>query len=1373
VNDVLAQFNLNQNAEIIYGSPNADTLIGTAKDSTIYGREGNDTLSGGAGNDYLYGEAGNDALDGGLDNDLLYGGADNDTLIGGAGQDYLYGEAGNDTLDGGLDGDILSGGAGDDTLIGGAGQDDLWGGTGNNSYRIAPGMGLDEAFGERLTVANDTVIFAPGIRPENLSIQLGERSWSSAASAVGYLELVIGIGGNDALVLQSQNGEDLGLTAFQRFLFDDGQQWSLAELIARADGGTLGTQQRESGQARTIVGSQGKDFITDYSGKAQTVKTRGNNDYVALAAGNDIVSAGTGNDTVHTGQGDDLIAAEAGDDSIYSGDGDDVLVFNYGDGRDELTAGEGLDTLSFGASVTASMLSAALDRYERVMLLVDGGAGGTITLTETRVNNLPGDLERVQFIDADGKTRVFDLAKWLRANSAALHGATVDAPLVFDGTFELTGSVAPVGGLEAVAYAQAGDLFAPANLANNIPTDGDDVLYGTAQNDTLDAGAGNDIALGLTGDDTIFGGEGNDLLVGGDGDDVLEGGAGNDVVRGGWGSDQLAGGTGRDELYGEWGGDNYVYQLGDGEVIIDDDHRVLEWGWGGGGPALAAFASASDATANVASAFELTASSVTAVDTADTADTADILEPITKVELSDLAPAVMAFSAAPQTSDFAMPTAMMAVTPVATAPSGTDFGFGIIVDDAPNILRFGPGIRQQDLRYSVENGDLVIRFANQASDKVILRGHMPNRATQTRSVDIIRFADGTEIMADSIEPTGNTEMTGEQGGWISGTAFADTLIGSDANDTLDGQGGSDRLAGGIGSDRYIIYKEWGSAATETLIHETWRAQDINQLQLTGEINADELQLAFDGRDLLLRLNEKGDAIRFVGFDPRAAAIQAPVAQISLPWQGVNLSFDDLLARGLHIIGTPQKDLLTGTALADWIDGRGADDTLIGGASGDIYRIAANAGDGDGVETDTVIDSENGDTPNTLELPEGTTRADVRLSYDTAGFLILDLDNTGNRVRLSGFDPENPLGPRAVERFRFGPNGDEIGYEELLERGFDIFGTSDAEALKGTTLVDRVWGGDGNDLIEASPGGDWLAGEGGNDTYVVKLGDGEVTIDDLAKDDAGNVLRFGPGIDPNALRNNLRFEADGNGGHVLLIPYGGEGDVVRLTGFNPEDVLGAHAVERFEFADGTAVDYATLVSWTLVVEGDNGGNALRGSNVGDRLYGYDGDDVLEAGAGSDELHGGKGSDQLHGEAGDDAYVLNKGDGDDTIIDSGAADFNYIRFGTDIRPTDIRHEWDGTTLVLHYSDKGAVRINNYYGPEGNPAILALAFEDGTVVSLTEQMNRAPDATGRHDGDRGSEFRPDTARRPVQRSRRIRRDPSSGATGQRQSSADMAEL
>ena len=1036
VNDVLAKLNVSEGAEILYGSPDEDTLAGTEKDSVIYGREGNDVLTGGAGRDQLFGEAGDDTLDGGADRDSLYGGA------------------------------------------------------GNNTYIVAPGTGLDNAMGASLAVANDTVVFAPGIRPEDVSVQLGDASWGGQAGDVGYTSLVIGIGGNDALVVRTENGDDLGRGAIQRFRFGDGTEWTLSDVIARADGGKMGWQQRYWGDPTTILGSQADDDINDYTGQSVTVQARGNDDNVYLAAGNDIVSAGSGNDNVYSGAGDDLVAGEAGDDRIDTGAGDDVVVFNHGDGHDRLTTGEGTDTLSFGATVLPAMLSAALDPDGRVVLLIEGGAGGSITLENTRIDNLPGDLERIQFIDADGKTRVFDLAGWLQADTGALLSATMDAPLAFEGTgFELTGTVAPAGGLEAVAYAQSGDLFVSANLANNTPTDGDDVLYGTADSDTLDAGAGNDIALGLAGNDTILGGEGNDLIHGGDGDDVLDGGDGNDVIYGGWGADTLTGGTGRDELFGEWGGDTYVYQPGHGEVIIDDDHRVLNWGYGSGEGGYGGEWAYGDELARAA------------------------------------------------------------------AWDGGEGGYGggwdggeggwwyggAIVDDAPNILTFGPGIRPEDLRYSQQNGDLVIEFANQPGDRVILKGFEPNRATQTRSVDIIRFADGTEIVAESIEPTGKTEMAGDEGGWLDGTPFADTLIGGDGDDTLDGQGGADRLVGGAGSDTYRIHKEWGTRPTETLIAETWREQDTNRIEITGEINANDLRLEFDGRDLLLRLNEEGDAIRFAGFDPRAEGMQAPVSEISLPWLGVNLSFDDLLARGV----------------------------------------------------------------------------------------------------------------------RYGDHTQDI--------------------------------------------------------YDINIGDGEVFIEDVAAPDAGNVLRFGPGIDPETLRNRLGFETDGNGGHVLLIPYGDDGDVVRLTGFDPDDVLGTRAVDRFEFADGTVWDYATLVANGFSVFGDEASNDIGGSQLADRLYGQDGDDIIDGKSGVNEFHGGGGNDILIGGDQVDGYFFQHGDGVDTIID-GPSD-NFIVFGPGVSKTDISVAWDGDTLVLRYGPGDEIRIPDFFAKtsNGTPPVTAIRFDDGEMTSI----------------------------------------------------------
>ena len=69
---------------------------------------------------------------------------------------------------------------------------------------------------------------------------------------------------------------------------------------------------------------------------------------------------------------------------------------------------------------------------------------------------------------------------------------------------------------------------------------GDDILNGTAGNDTLP---------GTTGADTINGHDGNDILHGLGGDDTLNGNDGDDELHGGAGADMLNGGPGGDYAY--------------------------------------------------------------------------------------------------------------------------------------------------------------------------------------------------------------------------------------------------------------------------------------------------------------------------------------------------------------------------------------------------------------------------------------------------------------------------------------------------------------------------------------------------------------------------------------------------------------------------------------------------------------------------------------------------------------------------------------------------------------------------------------------------------------------------------------------------------
>ncbi|MCC5633350.1 putative Ig domain-containing protein [Nostoc sphaeroides CHAB 2801] len=102
------------------------------------------------------------------------------------------------------------------------------------------------------------------------------------------------------------------------------------------------------------------------------------------------------------------------------------------------------------------------------------------------------------------------------------------------------------------------------------PPISDQVLNGTAGNDSLIGNNSHNIVTGLEGADTLTG-NGNELnnnIVGFDksndvinrqGDNVINGLSGNDLLRGGSGNDILIGGAGNDTLVGGEGADRFLY----------------------------------------------------------------------------------------------------------------------------------------------------------------------------------------------------------------------------------------------------------------------------------------------------------------------------------------------------------------------------------------------------------------------------------------------------------------------------------------------------------------------------------------------------------------------------------------------------------------------------------------------------------------------------------------------------------------------------------------------------------------------------------------------------------------------------------------------
>jgi len=104
--------------------------------------------------------------------------------------------------------------------------------------------------------------------------------------------------------------------------------------------------------------------------------------------------------------------------------------------------------------------------------------------------------------------------------------------------------------------------------------DGDDVLIGDAEDNSLVGGNGRNVLRGRGGDDDLIGGDGRDLAVGGAGADLFPGSGGNDRAKGGGGPDHFQSGStgnGRDLFVGGGGIDTAQFQNGANRLSLDGE----------------------------------------------------------------------------------------------------------------------------------------------------------------------------------------------------------------------------------------------------------------------------------------------------------------------------------------------------------------------------------------------------------------------------------------------------------------------------------------------------------------------------------------------------------------------------------------------------------------------------------------------------------------------------------------------------------------------------------------------------------------------------------------------------------------------------------
>lgn len=959
-----------------------------------------------------------------------------------------------------------------------------------------------------------------------------------------------------------------------------------------------------------------------------------------------------GNDTLYGSGYGSLFYGMSGNDRLYGGMNGDSYHFARGHGNDTILDRGGLDQIVFAQGIASSDLV-----FSR-----------NVTTVWIHVRNTDG------------------------SDAGSLQ---IDNFFNFDGSLDF-------GAIEFIRFDDGSSLNQQqilTLLTSASLTQGNDLVFGTVIDDTIDALAGNDNIHGLGGNDQLAGGAGDDVVMGDDGNDVLTGGIGNDVLIGGRGSD------------------TYVFETGHGHDVIDNaaDSTELKrdrlmFGAGIEPESVIARRKGDDLLLQISANDSIRLTRYFAAEAGDgTAVDEVVFHDGTLWGIADIKRKVLEAGAG---NDELLGYAS---NDVLNGLGGDDFiaGYG------GNDTLFG-GDGQDYIDGGVGNDSL----AGEAGNDHLYGGE---------GNDLLDGGDGNDGMDGG---AGDDTLLGGAGDDnLSGGAGRDTLQGGAGNDYLDGGAGDDFLAGGEGNDRLD-----GGSGTNSYLFARGGGQDIimDAYENVVTIYLSDLPL----ENLVFRRNGTSLDISFPD-SPQDLLSLAYFFNNETPSGGIHLHYGDGLEavispEQLHLLtleGTEAADLIQAYSGNDLIEARGGDDEVYAGAGNDSIdggegNDYIDAGDGD----DTLLGGNGNDTllgglgDDVLTGGSGNDRMDggdgndqylfaagwgddiifnsvgsdsVHFSGVAPTDLLLRRDGldllvihqvTGDRLRIQGqfsYQAGQP-GATAVGQFVF-DNAMVWDFEALRLKAIE--GSDKDDAILGHADNDVIEAGAGNDYVDAAEGDDVVAGGDGNDTLYAGGGN-----DTLHGDDGDDLLIGGAGFDT----------LHGGAGNDTLRGYG------LLDG-------------------GTGND---LIEGSGELLGGDGEDILRGQG-NDILSGGAGNDVLEAYSNpwirnTNTLSGGTGDDTLYGSFGDDTYLFNLGDGLDLLIERRAEQaysniapsFDILRFGEGISVQSLSFVRTGNDLLISHSNgTDAITVQNWYQePSEHFKLERLEFADGSVLSGSDVEARA---------------------------------------------------
>ena len=1389
----------------LIGGSGDDLIFGEDESDVMEGGLGADIIEGGDGDDFHVFVGGFDLFDGGAGTDttsfaefdsavfvsLADGGAVTaygdsvdesapglqqvadyisvENVLGSTFDDVILGDGGTNVLDGGTGDDGIAGGAGTDVLRGGAGSDTL-------RYDLEAAVAT-----QGVTVDLTGVILFTGGGQQGIDS-------TGATDILSGFENVTGTSFNDTILGDAQENVIRG----------GGGNDTL--------GGEGGNDVLEGGGGDDVIYGNGIDAGAEDDD--DILRGEGGFDFLFGEGGDDLLDGGDLNDELYGGAGDDILIGGAGTDLLDGGDGQDIADYRWttqgviveATGLHAFTASgaeSGLDTgirvelVLGGAGNDIFTGSAESDAFGHTggFDIYDGGSSG---------------LDRVTFAYFDAAVDV-DMT---RANNQARSNGTEDvstgglsAIADFTGIDAIEGSRfgdrltagAPAGGLALLFGGGGNDLLTGALGAFNILDggDGDDIFTGldnflgqaASPIERFDGGEGFDLIsfdgsstgvvyslvdgdgddvianmeglIGSAQGDILFGSDRADLIDSGLGDDDVNAGAGEDTViyRGGF--DIYDGGAGFDTLdlsalgvavYVQEGvvatdGDGTAPDVNGGApftelmqyvrfenfvgTVFDDilfgdarDNRFADGlgddtVFGLGGNDLFTYAGGSDAW-----------------DGGDGQDTVNFINFGAAVSVSI---AGAGGSGEAETSDGA--TVEFASARSIATLAGMEHVVGTRFDD---ILTGSTGA-------NILSGD--------AGDDRIDGGLGDDDLFGGAGIDTVAFlgASGAVTVDLRIETRQDTGGSGRDiiAGFenITGSVFADLLIGTDDDNVIDGFFGDDEIRALGGNDTILLTEGDhivdGGSGTDTVdmsrnelglaasIHLGFGQADYMQADLTlvgaGRLTSIENAIGTGLRDFLIgsdgaNMLEGGGGADFIdggaGSDAASYAGSAEGVTVNLQ-TGVHTGGDaegDTLVSIENVLGSAQRDTLVGDdgnnvldggAGNDQVRGGNGNDTLSGGEGNDVLR-GGNGQDGlsGGVGDDTLF---------------GGNDADLLLGDDgndtLAGEAGEDILQGGRgNDSLSGGTENDALSGGEGDDSLSGDDGDDLlagGLgDDLLDGGLGI-DTADYSAATGRvdanltllratgaagrdTLagIENLTGSDLSDVLNGDALANVLRGQGGSDVLRGKDGDdrifGGAGADRIFGDDGSDYIEGGLGDD-------IIRSGDGNDE-----VFGGRGNDVIRTGAGGDEASGEEGDDRL-FGNRDAD----------ILDGGIGNDRLDGGGGADELYGGAGDDALRGGSGQDWLYGGEGDDNLFGGDNRDTFVFAFGDvGIDEIkdfengldlidlSDFGFADFTQAAgFASDIGAANMKFDF----TVLGFD--AIIRVENFRVADLDPGDLIL--------------------------------------------------------------------